>query len=87
MKNPYVLRFFIFLRAALIVLFTTSNIYLISHEKYIAAICLSAGISTMWTLNVKDLAISNWNDRIAYVLGGVVGTTISLFFLSQIIKK
>ena len=80
-------RFFIFLRAALIVLLSTSNIYLISHELYIYAIFLSAGISTMWTLNVKDLAISNWKDRGAYILGGVVGTSISLYILSGLINE
>jgi hypothetical protein len=79
-------RLFIFFRASLIVLFTTSNIYLISNKLYVASICLSAGISTMWTLNVKDLALSDWKDRIAYILGGVVGTSISLYVLSGIIE-
>ncbi len=79
-------RLFIFLRAALIVLFTTSNIYLISNNLYIYAILLSAGISTMWTLNVKDLAISDWKDRIAYILGGVVGTSVSLYVLSGLVN-
>jgi len=86
-RKLYLSRLFIFLRAALIVLFTTSNIYLISHEMYVAAICLSAGISTMWTLNVKDLAVSNWFDRIVYILGGITGTSISLFILDSILKS
>lgn len=87
MKNPNILRLLIFLRATLIVLFTTSNIYMISNKLYVYAIILSAGISTMWTLNVKDLAISNWGDRIAYILGGVTGTTISLYVLNELLNK
>ena len=80
-------RFYIFLRAALIVLLTTSNIYLISNKMYMYAICLSAGISLMWTLNVKDLSMSDWKDRAAYVLGGVVGTSTSLYILSNLLSK
>ena len=75
-------RLYIFLRALVMILLTTSNVYLIANKKYIAVVCLSALISTMWTLNVKDLAISNWYDRFAYILGGIIGTTISLWSLS-----
>lgn len=80
-------RLLIFFRSFLIVLFHTTNIYLISNKYYELAILLSAGISIMWTLNVKDLAISDWSDRLAYIFGGLVGTTISLYFLSDIIEK
>lgn len=80
-------RSFIFFRSFLIVLFHTTNIYLISNKYYELAILISIGISTMWTLNVKDLAISNWNDRLSYILGGVVGTVITLYFLRDIIDK
>lgn len=80
-------RSFIFFRSFLIVLFHTTNIYLISNKYYELAILISVGISTMWTLNVKDLAISNWNDRLSYIFGGVVGTAISLYFLRDIIDK
>jgi len=79
-------RIFIFGRAALIVLLSTSNIIFISQKMFIAAIIISAGISIMWTLNVKDLAISTWKDRFAYIMGGVVGTTSSLYLLSGYIQ-
>lgn len=82
MKNK---RVFIFLRAALIVMLSTSNIYLIANKHYLGAVGISAGISLMWTLNVKDLAIANWKDRFAYILGGIFGTSISLYFLSGLL--
>ena len=71
----------IFARAATIVVFHTSSIYFIFHQMYTYAIAISAGISLMWTLNVKDLAISNWGDRLAYIFGGILGTTVSLYAL------
>lgn len=84
-KTISLARFFIFVRAALIVMFTTSNIYLISDEKYMLSIVFSAVISLMWTLNIKDLAISCWKDRTSYILGSIAGTTISLYILNGLI--
>ena len=78
---------FIFLRSLASILFSTANIYLIANKYYIASVCISAGISTLWTLNIKDLAISNWKDRLSYIIGGVFGTSISLYCLSEIITK
>jgi len=43
----YLPRIYLFLRAFLIVLFVTSNVYLIANKYYVAVICLSAGISLM----------------------------------------
>ena len=77
-------RTIIFLRATLIVLFTTSDVYAISHGLYLLAIILSAGINTIWVLNVKDLSVSNIGDRISYVMGGITGTIISLYILNTI---
>ena len=77
-------RIIIFLRATLIVLFTTSDVYAISHELYLLAIILSAGINTIWVLNVKDLSVSNSKDRASYVMGGITGTIISLYILNTI---
>jgi hypothetical protein len=77
----------IFARAAAMVLCSTSNIYFISHKMYLYAIIDGAAISTMWTLNIKDLAISNWRDRLSYVLGGVLGTTLSLYVLIGFFEK
>jgi len=53
---------------------------------YIFAILISAGISLMWTLNVKDLAICCWKDRMAYIIGGIIGTTISLYSLDKLLN-
>lgn len=78
-------RLYIFARAFLIVLLTTSNVVFISNKMYSYAIFISAGISLMWTLNVKDLAVCGWKDRLAYMSGGVVGTTLSLYGLSNFI--
>jgi hypothetical protein len=72
-------RLFIFIRAFLIVLLTTSNIYSISKEYFLITIFISTGISTMWVLNIKDLAISDWYDRLCYIFGATIGTTISLY--------
>jgi len=82
MKKRYL---YIFIRATLIVLLSTTSIYCISNQKYPLAILIGIGISFMWTLNVKDIAVSNWKDRIAYVTGGVVGTATSLYGLSNIL--
>ena len=77
---------FIFLRAALLIMFATSNVYMIANDRYVIAICLGVGISTMWTLNIRDLAISCWKDRISYIAGGVVGMSASLFVLDKIFQ-
>ena len=80
-------RMFIMLRACLMVMLTTTNVYLISNRIYVGAIVLSGLISTMWTLNVKDLAISNWYDRLFYICGGLIGTTTTLYVLRPLIEK
>ncbi len=76
----------IFIRAMLIVMFATSNVYLISHDKFVIAIFLGMGISVMWTYNVKDLAVSTLRERLYYVAGGAIGMTLSLYVLSSIFK-
>ena len=80
-------RLYIFGRALLIVLLHTSNVVFITNKLYLYSILISAGISLMWTLNVKDLAIGDWKDRIAYIFGGIAGTTISLYGLGRIIAN
>jgi len=70
---------FIFIKAFLIVSLTTANIWLISHKMYLGSIGISAGISIMWTLNVKDLSIADRFDRIAYVSGALLGTILTLY--------
>ena len=86
MANKDFKRLYIFSRALLIVLLTTSNVVFISNKMYIFAILISAGISLMWTLNVKDLAICCWKDRMAYIIGGIIGTTISLYSLDKLLN-
>ena len=80
-------RLFIAMRAALMVSLTTTNIYFISIKMYYMCIIISAAISMMWTLNVKDLAISNWYDRISYVIGGIIGTSIALYLIPELLTK
>jgi hypothetical protein len=80
-------RIFIFLRAFLVVIFHTSTIFCVANDMKILAIALGIGISITWTLNVKDLAISNTFDRFCYIIGGAVGTTVSLYFLNDILQK
>ena len=77
----------IFFRALIIVLLHTSNVVFISSKMYAYSVLISAGISIMWTLNVKDIAVANWKDRISYVLGGICGTAISLYGLQDLLPK
>ena len=79
-------RCYIFGRALLIILLHTSNVVFIANKMYLYSILISGGISLMWTLNVKDLAMGGWKDRIAYILGGIAGTTLSLYGLNGLIK-
>jgi hypothetical protein len=72
-------RLYIALRAFFIVSFTTANIWLIANKHYNYAISISVIISLMWTLNVKDLALANTYDRIAYILGALTGTILTLY--------
>ena len=72
-------RLYIALRAFFIVSFTTANIWLIANKHYKCAISISVIISLMWTLNVKDLALANTYDRIAYILGALTGTILTLY--------
>lgn len=58
------------------VLLCTGNIYLMSKAIYSGVIVVGACISLVWTLNVKDLAVSSWSDRIAYIVGGVYGNLL-----------
>jgi len=64
----------------------TSNIYLISNKFYVIAIILSSVSALVWTISVRDLNTTNWKDRIAYIIGSVIGTAISLFLLQKILK-
>jgi hypothetical protein len=81
MTHTYVRRLLIFGRAAIMVLLCTGNIYLMAKGLYSGVIVAGAGISLVWTLNVKDMAISCWLDRLAYILGGIYG---NLFCFSLI---
>ena len=76
----------IFLRATLMILLYTSSIWFIFNNYYNYAILSGAGISLLWTLNVKDISIGNWYERVGYVLGGVLGSTISLYLLPNMLK-
>jgi hypothetical protein len=80
-------RMWIFIRAFSLVLLTTTNIYLISNHMYVMAILIGIGISTMWTLNVRDLSISGWEDRLYYIVGGATGTTVALYVLPYILRS
>ena len=80
-------RIYIYLRACLMIVLTTTNVYFISNRLYVGSIILSGFISTMWTLNVKDLAISDWYDRLSYILGGITGTTITLYFIRGLVES
>jgi hypothetical protein len=77
----------IFLSAMIIVMLGTTNIFLISEKMYIYAVLISGFISLCWTSNVKSIAFCNWKERLFYILGGIVGTTISLYFLTLIFEK
>jgi hypothetical protein len=72
-------KFYIALRAFSIVSLTTANIWLIANHYRKCAISLSMAISLMWTLNIKDLALANNYDRVAYILGALIGTIVTLY--------
>jgi len=76
---------FIFLRAFLIVLLSTSSIWFISNNYKIYAIIAGLGISLLWVLNVRDISIGKWKERIFYIFGGFVGMTTSLYLLPLIL--
>lgn len=76
----------IFLRALSIVLLTNMSIYFIASERYLGAVALNIGISTIWTYNIRDLSVSSKLDRLSYVAGGGVGVTIALYGLRLLFK-
>lgn len=76
----------IFLRAMTIVLMTNMSVYFIASGKYLGAVALNIGISTMWTMNIRDLSVSSRLDRLSYIVGGGVGVTIALYGLRFLFK-
>lgn len=67
------------IRSMLMVCLATTNVWTIASGMYMLSMLIGIGISLMWTLNVSDLAICDWEDRVSYVIGGTIGTAISLY--------
>ena len=78
--------FLIYVRACAIVILLTTNTYLISEKLFLYAVLINGGIAFMWTINVKDLAVATWKDRLVYILGSVSGVYIALYHLSKLFK-
>ena len=76
--------FYILIRAWLIVMLITLNTYLITKGLFNYSLIVGIGIALMWTLNVKDLSVSSWKDRLAYITGSFIGAYISLYHLSKV---
>ena len=69
-----------------IVLLTNMSIYFIASERYLGAVALNIGISTIWTFNIRDLSVSSKLDRLSYIAGGGIGVTIALYGLRLLFK-
>ncbi len=55
------------------VLLVTINIWQITHSEYIGMFIVGFLISFLWTVNVKTIAVSTFENRIFYSLGGACG--------------
>ena len=75
---------FIFIRAFLIITCHTCNIFFITNKMYLYAVIIGMLISLLWTINVRDISIATWHHRLAYVLGGTVGTIVSLYYITDL---
>ena len=74
----------IYFRATIIVALITLNMYFISKGKFSLSLLTNAGIALVWTLNIRDLSVSNWSEKISYILGSTTGAFISLYYLRKI---
>ncbi len=63
----------LFITAYLQVLLVSANTYFISNLAWIGIAIAGFGISYLWTINVKKIAISSIKQRLVYSTGAMCG--------------
>ena len=73
----------IFITGFIQVLLVSANIYFISRTNWIGIAICGFGISYVWTVNVKKIAIGKTFEQIIYstgaAMGGLVGVVLAKF--------
>lgn len=76
----------LFLTAYLQVLLVSANTFFISKTFWIGIAICGYGISYLWTINVKKIAISSHKDRFLYSFGAMLGGLSGVFISNLILK-
>lgn len=76
----------LFFTAWLQVFLVALNTWQIANGKLAGALVVGFGISLAWTFNIKRVAFGNWQERLVYSLGAMLGTASGLG-LAQILYK
>lgn len=78
--------FKLFATAYMQVFLVSANTYFISRVTWIGIAACGFGISYLWTINVKKIAISSFNQRLIYssgaMCGGLSGVVIAKLILN-----
>ena len=70
---------YLFLTGYLQVLLVSANIYFISRVDWPGIAVCGFGISYLWTVNVKRIAIGTKSEQIVYATGAMIGGLCGVF--------
>lgn len=75
----------IFLTGFVQVFLVSANTYFISRTAYAGIAVCGFGISYLWTINVRKVAISNRSTQVIYAAGAMLGGLLGVF-LAKLVK-
>jgi len=75
----------IFLTGFVQVFLVSANTYFISRTAYAGIAVCGFGISYLWTINVRKVAISNRSTQLIYAAGAMLGGLLGVF-IAKLVK-
>jgi hypothetical protein len=76
----------VFLTGFIQVFLVSANTYFISRTTYAGIAVCGFGISYLWTINVRKVAISNRTTQMIYAAGAMLGGLLGVF-MAKLIKQ
>lgn len=74
----------IFFTSFIQVFFVSANTYMITQKNYLGILICSFLISLLWTINVKNISVSNTKQKIIYASGAACGSIFGVIISSTI---
>ncbi len=83
LKNNYIK---LLLAAVIQTALAAINVYQIANGKYLESVLMGFFILLIWSYNVKKIAFGSLKERVAYSIGGSIGTALGIVISLEIYK-